>query len=136
MATIGNRITMQIITSADISGTTDYPTKYPRDLWLVLNGKADGISRTNAELLAIIAIPRKYRKIVVADMVSMDPGEMAVRDAAILTAQRNALKDQIDNEVLKAVVAGLVDVINLRLPVDQEISYTEVRATIRSQIDG
>jgi len=116
MSNVLNRTTKQFLRSAN---TPDYPT-------------VDWIH--NPDLSAVAGQPSKYW-IITGDVVTlMDSAAMAVVDAAEAQSLKDALEAETQVGALKAVIAGLVDVMNTKLAANKQITFQEVKAAIKARL--
>jgi len=118
MATVFNRITKQLITSVN---TPDYSVLD----WVV-----------NPDLSALENVPQKYWKVSGDSVIEMTAQEKSAVDAALLTVRRDQIEAKTKDEAFKAVLVALVKVVNLRLPVGNKITVTELRTAIRAEIEA
>jgi len=118
MATVFNRTTSQLIRSVN---TPDYNSAY----WII-----------NPDLTLVENVPQKYWKAAGDAVVEMTAQEKASVDAALLTARRDQIESKTTDEAFKAVLAALVKVVNLRLPVGNKITASELRTAIRAEIEA
>lgn len=113
MATVLNRTTKQLITSAN---TPDYPV-------------ADWIIEPN--LSAVIGFASKYW-IIIGDVVSlMDPAARAAVDAAELNAMRDAIAAALDSaeDILRALTLTIMDELNRHTTLEENIFAAAAAAT-------
>lgn len=118
MATVFNRITKQLIQSVN---TPDYP----ESSWIV-----------NPDLSWLENVPQKYWKVVGDSVVEMSAAEKTAVDAALLAVRRDQIEAKTTDGAFKAVLTALVKVVNLRLPVGNKITVTELRTAIRAEIEA
>jgi hypothetical protein len=118
MATVFNRSTAELIRSVN---TPDYPSTY----WII-----------NPDLTLVENVPQKYWKAAGDAVVEMSAQEKAAVDAASLAVRRDQIEAKTTDEAFKAVLAALIKVINIRLPVGNKITATELRAAIRAEIEA
>jgi hypothetical protein len=117
MATVFNRTTKQLIESANT------PLYSSLD-WVI-----------NPDLSLLTNIPQKYWKVSGDSVVEMSAQEKAAVDAALLNARRDQIEAKTTDEAFKAVLAALIKVVNLRLPVGNKITASELKTAIRAEID-
>lgn len=88
----------------------------------------------NPDLSAVDGQPIKYWKIVGDEISLMSVAEQAAVDADELQKNKLSLESESNAGILKAVIAALVNIINIRLPAGQKITRAEVIDAIRGQL--
>ena len=85
------------------------------------------------DLSQVTDVPTKYIKIV-GDIVSeMDAAEKIVADEEEALSIKDQLEAQSEIGILKAIVAGLVKTMNIRLATNK-ITAAEIKAAIRDEL--
>lgn len=86
------------------------------------------------DLSTLFNVDKKYWKSSGDSIIEMTPTEKSDVDTEQALREKNATEEESQRGILKAVIKGLVDVINTKLPGNKQITYSEVRAAIRSEL--
>ena len=115
MASVLNKITLQYLQSVN---TPDYPTVD----WLI-----------NPDISAVVNVPHRYWKLVGNTVVEMTQAEKDAVEAQLLQARKDAVTD-LDRAGLKDILTALIEVLNIRLAANKQITKQELIDAIKLKI--